>query len=466
MLLCEPSGESNLQLHASHGNGFDDLHAIELTTSAGTSPLQAFLAEYWDHRGRDQLNGNDPNAGLACHVEDSQLCLRDSEGCTRSISSILLAEVFCASLESGIVLIAIIPPLPTHSGCCLEAFGLPRQIVRGWFLLFRGPESYLAIVDAFSQVGCLRNDLEIAFPGPLNGNDTLGQGACAVVYKAQNWNGAILAVKKINATVGCAAIAREMSTLIVVQRHENIVGVHGLFWERDVESLRFSIVFERANMGDLLTKVCKDGPFMEDDARPIFIGILKGLAHIHSYKIAHRDIKTENILLHGDAQSLSPRIADFGLATWLSDDVQMSQRCGSPGYVAPEVCLGRKYGCKVDVFGFGIVLYFSLSKEMPFFGKDATSTLKKTVACQLHLSRAPWNGVTSPLRKMLRATICKDVDERLDASKALEHIWLKPPSERLEEEEGRSSMDAPPQGYVCSNPPTVDAAQKIDMGHR
>lgn len=63
----------------------------------------------------------------------------------------------------------------------------------------------------------------------------------------------------------------------------------------------------------------------------------------------HRDVKTENVLLKGEV----PLVADFGLACKSSDAVQMARRCGSAGFVAPEVCLGERYDYKVDTFGAG-----------------------------------------------------------------------------------------------------------------
>merc|ERR1719210_2406929 len=107
----------------------------------------------------------------------------------------------------------------------------------------------------------------------------------------------------------------------------------------------------------------KQGVFGENAARSLFSGIIQGLDHIHRHDIVHRDIKAENVLLKRDNFAV---ITDFGLATWISDRAQMARRCGSPGYVAPEVCLGMQYDVKVDVFGAGVILYLTLSREMPF----------------------------------------------------------------------------------------------------
>jgi len=192
------------------------------------------------------------------------------------------------------------------------------------------------------------------------------------------------------------------------------------------------VAFDCVPRGDLLHKVLKYGVMTENTARPIFIGLMKGLAHIHSHNIVHRDIKAENILLKSDECAA---VADFGLATWITDEVQMARRCGSPGYVAPEVCLGTPYSFKVDVFGTGVVLFFVLSKEMPFSSKDrdTAATMRRTVKCSLHLHKPPWDGMSSRLRNIMRQTICKTAEERLSSEAALEHPWMLMSSDKSRE---------------------------------
>jgi len=64
-------------------------------------------------------------------------------------------------------------------------------------------------------------------------------------------------------------------------------------------------------------------------------------------------------------------LVDFGLGT--SNDVEeyIFKRCGTPGYVAPEVINAPKgmnihYTTKCDIFGAGIVFYALMMNELPF----------------------------------------------------------------------------------------------------
>lgn len=50
----------------------------------------------------------------------------------------------------------------------------------------------------------------------------------------------------------------------------------------------------------------------------------------------HRDIKPENILLNNKSENFDLKIADFGLASYTESELFI-KRCGTPGYVAPEI---------------------------------------------------------------------------------------------------------------------------------
>jgi serine/threonine protein kinase len=74
---------------------------------------------------------------------------------------------------------------------------------------------------------------------------------------------------------------------------------------------------------------------------------MRGLAHIHSKNCLHRDLKPENLLLRTKDSDHDIVIADFGLATFLDGDILFKRfkfysnpfRCGTPGFVAPEILL-------------------------------------------------------------------------------------------------------------------------------
>ena len=58
----------------------------------------------------------------------------------------------------------------------------------------------------------------------------------------------------------------------------------------------------------------------------------------------------------------------MGFATYEKDYDKLFKRCGTPGYVAPEILNDRPYTTKVDVFSCGIIFYILLTGKIPFNG--------------------------------------------------------------------------------------------------
>lgn len=74
------------------------------------------------------------------------------------------------------------------------------------------------------------------------------------------------------------------------------------------------------------------------------------------------------------------KIVDFGLSASLKDGL-LYMRCGSPGYVAPEILLDNGYGVKADLFSAGIILYILLTGKFVFSGKCYKEILSKNKDC-------------------------------------------------------------------------------------
>jgi serine/threonine protein kinase len=108
--------------------------------------------------------------------------------------------------------------------------------------------------------------------------------------------------------------------------------------------------------GNLLEKIVK-GRFSERQSLEIIYRIVKGLAYLESKDIIHRDLKPENIIFKSKTNPYEVVIVDFGFATKVEDYKNLFVRCGTPGYVAPEVLNDFPYTTKADVFSAGIILY-------------------------------------------------------------------------------------------------------------
>ena len=120
---------------------------------------------------------------------------------------------------------------------------------------------------------------------------------------------------------------------------------------------------KQLNVGDALhvTLVCADA-----------------LKHAHDQNMIHRDIKPDNILVTAKGVV---KVADFGLAKAVDDDVSMTQSgtgLGTPLYMAPEQARNAKHVDKrTDIYALGSTLYYFLTGKLPFTGEN---TLELIVA--------------------------------------------------------------------------------------
>jgi serine/threonine protein kinase len=99
-------------------------------------------------------------------------------------------------------------------------------------------------------------------------------------------------------------------------------------------------------------------------------GILRGLAEMARKNVIHRDLKPDNVIL-----SKEPIIIDFGLATVADDPNYLFVRCGTPGYVAPEIINIKDMSSKShpisDVFSVGCIFHYIVFSKHLFMGKNA-----------------------------------------------------------------------------------------------
>ncbi|THG06303.1 serine/threonine-protein kinase STY13-like [Camellia sinensis] len=94
------------------------------------------------------------------------------------------------------------------------------------------------------------------------------------------------------------------------------------------------------------------------------LDLSRGLSYLHSNKIVHRDVKTENMLLDSHR---TLKIADFGVARVEAQNPRdMTGETGTLGYMAPEVLDGKPYNRKCDVYSFGICLWEIYCCDMPY----------------------------------------------------------------------------------------------------
>jgi len=248
---------------------------------------------------------------------------------------------------------------------------------------------------------------------------SLGSGAFAEVKLATNNVSRMKVAVKIMPNGKMLAGAGGFQREVEIQRrldHPHVVKVFDV-----VQTMDTSYIFmELASSGDLLEYLIGHSEFDENEARRLFQQLVAGLEHCHIRGVVHRDLKAENILLDKGG---NVKIADFGFATDITSGELLTQCCGSPNYVAPELLFGNaKYkGPEVDVWSLGVVLYVMLCSRFPF---DASSDWQ--IFAKVKRGRYSVPGyVTSDARHLLSRMLKVSPDERISIANIREHPWFQ-----------------------------------------
>ena len=142
--------------------------------------------------------------------------------------------------------------------------------------------------------------------------------------------------------------------------HANILKIYEVFETKH----SIYLVIELLEGGELIKRIKEKSKLSHKDIAKLMKSLLSALDHIHSKGIMHRDLKPENILLRKKNDLFNIAIADFGLSTEtkLLPAQIFFKRCGTPGFVAPEILSYKEgqdafYNEKCDIFSAGVIFY-------------------------------------------------------------------------------------------------------------
>ncbi|XP_008272326.3 serine/threonine-protein kinase MARK2-like [Oryctolagus cuniculus] len=128
------------------------------------------------------------------------------------------------------------------------------------------------------------------------------------------------------------------------------------------------LVMELMDGGDLFQHVLSRGSLPEPEVMVMFDQILAAVGYCHAQRVAHRDLKLENLLL--DSQ-LNVKLADFGLSCHLPEGELVQGFRGTLEYSAPEEFQREPYDpFAADIWSLGVILFTMLAGAMPFNGED------------------------------------------------------------------------------------------------
>jgi tRNA A-37 threonylcarbamoyl transferase component Bud32 len=247
----------------------------------------------------------------------------------------------------------------------------------------------------------------------------IGVGSTSIVYLAEDIQ------KKNQFAIKCIKKSylvkpqslRNLTNEIKIMRkidHKNICKLYSVFEDDD----QVYLVLEYVQYGSLLKLVSDFGALDEKVAVRFMRSFVETLEYLHSNDIVHRDLKLENILISKNLEEIDFKIIDLGLA-YISQYPQR-RKCGSPGYVAPEMLRDEEYDNKIDIFSTGVVLYIILHGKHPFEARDLKKILTKNLECRVKVKKQVSELAADCLKSMLDPL----PEMRPRSSQLLEHPWL------------------------------------------
>ena len=155
--------------------------------------------------------------------------------------------------------------------------------------------------------------------------------------------------------------------------HANIVAIYDAGEDHDLAY----IAMELLKGYDLDRHIKADSLLPTSDVLRIVSDCAVALDYAHGQKVVHRDIKPSNIMY--DPDTGTAKITDFGIARITdSSKTRTGTVLGTPNYMSPEQCMGKKVDGRADLFFLGVVLYQLVSGELPFKG-DSMATLMYSI---------------------------------------------------------------------------------------
>ncbi|CCD14919.1 unnamed protein product [Trypanosoma congolense IL3000] len=265
----------------------------------------------------------------------------------------------------------------------------------------------------------------------------LGKGSfgCATLYEevgdgvSEGSEPSYVVVKDVNMQTmkkeeELKALEMEVSILRRSIGHPNIVQF--LDYHHDGEFMAY-IVMEFCTGGDLGQRIeqLRYRREKEDErfVASLMIQMLVGLNFLHvDQRTLHRDIKPQNIFIFSDG---TVRIGDFGVSVVLDQLGGVAKMaCGSPFYMAPELCEERAYDGKADVWSLGVTLYELMTLKRPFNSTSAPALVRLISSGEFDRI-TPDDGFSAPLIDLVHSFLQKSAVTRPTLRRALRSSYVQ-----------------------------------------
>ena len=204
-----------------------------------------------------------------------------------------------------------------------------------------------------------------------------------------------------------ARFQREVKTIAALE-HSGIVPVYDV----GIHDEQPYLVMRLMTGGSLADRI-KLGNLPVQEALTICERIGSALDEAHSQGIVHRDLKPNNILFdhRGDAF-----LSDFGIAKLNETGASLTDTSilvGTPAYMSPEQAMGEaNIDGRSDVYSLGVILFESLSGELPFRAETPMGIAMKHVMEPVPALPA----FDEPFQQFFQRVLAKEPNSRFESA--------------------------------------------------
>jgi predicted Ser/Thr protein kinase len=264
--------------------------------------------------------------------------------------------------------------------------------------------------------------------GPYKLLRRLGEGGMGSVYLAQAADRTIVALKVIRTDLAEEPEFRRRFRSEVIRAQQVPPFCTAEVLDADPDHETPYLVVEYVDGPSLSEVVNERGPLTQANLYGLAIGVATALTAIHGAGVIHRDLKPSNVLLAPG----TPKVIDFGIARATEGpdgETRTDQLMGTVAYMAPERLDPSVDGTltpAADIFAWGAVVTYAATGHVPFAGDTSPAT-----AIAILTQKPNLDGVTEPLRTLVRRALAKKPGSRPTARQLLDELLSNAPRRAL-----------------------------------
>jgi serine/threonine-protein kinase len=181
------------------------------------------------------------------------------------------------------------------------------------------------------------------------------------------------------------------------------------------------IVMELLDGETLGSYLARNAPLSLEATVALLLPAMRGVAAANAQGVVHRDLKPGNIFLCSDPDGrlLTTKVLDFGISVMMKRAGEVSTAIaplamfGTPAYMAPEAIeFSPNIDGRADVYGFGVLLFETLTGKLPFLGQPGMDLLKRILTDPPPKVTLYRSDLSSEVVRLIDCALAKNANDR------------------------------------------------------